>query len=113
MQLLEKITCRLGLRGGECEIGKRGGPHRGRTGGAAELCEHDRNLSEPAISAIAAKTCDTLRDKPAPYCHDIVRRRTMPYAIGIPLLAERPAQGVPEHLPDVFAWKLRRVHGGY
>jgi hypothetical protein len=110
VQPLEKINCRFGLRGAEYEIGKRGGPHRGRAGSAAELCEHDRNLAKPAFVRIAAEGGDTLSDQLGPYRCNVLRRWSTPDAIGAPLLAEKPAQGIPEHLPNVVAWELDRVH---
>jgi hypothetical protein len=77
----------------------------------AELCEHNRNLAKPAFIRIAAESGDPLPDKLAPYRCNVQSRRSTPDAIGSPLLTEKPTQGIPEHLPDIFTWELCRVHG--
>jgi hypothetical protein len=111
VQPLEKINCRFGLRGAEYEIGKRGGPHRGRAGSAAELCEHDRNLAKPAFFGIAAEGGNALSNELGPNRRNLTRRRSGPDAVGIPLFAKESAHGLPEHLRNIVGRELCCVHG--
>ncbi len=112
MQLFEQVCRDIGPAARKREIGERGRPHRRRARGAAKFGHHHQNFAQPAFAEVTPERGDALPHEPGPDRRNFLRQgRRFHRRVRVPVLAEKTAQGIPEHLPDFVARELTQIHG--